>query len=763
MLRLSPISALLGSAFAVGVVPAVQAQQTALPTVEVIGATPIPGFDRPKDEVAANVQSVSKQALKDTGSGGLPELFGSQLQSVNVNEIQGNPYQADVNYRGFTASPLLGTPQGLSVYQDGVRVNEPFGDTVNWDLIPRNAIASIDLIPGSNPLFGLNTLGGALAIRTKDGFNFAGTGVEGYTGSFGRSAVTAEHGGNNGELGWYFTATRFKEDGWRDYSPSDLNQYFGKISHRSSKHELDLNISHAKSNLIGNGLTPLSFYEQDRSSIFTRPDNTQNQMTMVSLNGGYWLDDIHKLSGTIYARQNKVRTLNGDANDDFEDSANDGATGANGGLGIDEDTGVFNRTSTRQRGHGFSAQFAEIAEQRQYAFGTTYDRSRAKFRQSEQEGVLDATRAVVDVEDEEESVNIRGTTTTWSLFGTGTWKTTKDLSLTAAARYNHTSVRTTDNINPPGSPESLANDYTYVKVNPSLAAVFTLSPDITFYSNAQQGNRAPSPIELGCSNPQVACRLPNAMQADPRLEQVVTRSVEVGARGKFDMIRWNAAVFGANNYDDILFISAGATNPGLGYFDNFGKTRRAGLELGASADYGRFGWSARYTYLRATFESGACIVSEANSTAETDPRCTGDDEIRVNPGDRIPGIPEHSFKVSLNWRTTEWLTLGSDIAAYSGVYVRGNENNETEEGGKTAGFTVVNLVANADLGGGWTVFARMNNVFDKRYFTAGQLAENVFNANGTFRTNSDDWTNETFYAPGAPRAGWIGVRYRFGG
>lgn len=772
-LRQTPLARVIASTFAVGMSCTAVAQSVA-PAVEVIGTSPVPGLDRPIDEIPSNAQSIRRDALRDTGSAGLPELLGSQLQSVNVNEIQGNPYQADVNYRGFTASPLLGTPQGLSVYQDGVRINEPFGDSVNWDLIPRNAISSIDLVPGSNPLFGLNTLGGALAIRTKDGFSNAGTGIEGYAGSFGRSAVTAEHGGNNGELGWYFTTTRFEENGWRDHSPSDLNQYFGKISHRSSKHELDLSVTHAKSDLIGNGLTPQSFYDDRRASIFTRPDNSQNRMTMVALNGAYWLDDIHKLSGTVYVRQNHTRTLNGDANDDFEGSVNDGDCDpadftdpadiaectANQGAGANNETGIFNRTKTRQRGHGFSLQYAGITDEHQFALGTTYDRSRSTFSQTEQEGILDSTRSVVATEDEELDVSIRGSTRSWGVFGTSTWKVTPDAAISLSARYNHSTVKTVDRLDPSSS---LNSDYSYSKVNPGLGATYMLTPAVTLYGTIQQGNRAPSPIELGCSDPNEACKLPNAMQADPPLKQVVTRSIEVGLRGKTEQIRWNAAMFGSNNRDDILFVSASAANPGLGYFTNFGKTRRLGLELGASADYGRFGWNARYTYLRATFESGACIVSEANSTAETDARCTEDGEIRVNPGDKIPGLPEHALKFGLNWRALDWLTLGSDVAAYTGVYVRGNENNEHDGAGKTAGFTVVNLTANASLGGGWSLFARVNNLFDKRYFTAGQLAENVFNPNGTFRTNSDDWTDETFFAPGAPRAGWIGVRYRFGG
>ncbi len=741
-LRLKPLAALLGGLVTFG--PAIAAEPAVIaPKVEVVGTSPVPGLDRPKDEIPSNVQSIRRDRLRDTGAAGLPELLGSQLQSVNVNEIQGNPYQADVNYRGFTASPLLGTPQGLSVYQDGVRINEPFGDVVNWDLIPRNAIASMDLIPGSNPLFGLNTLGGALAIRTKDGFKDAGTGMEAYAGSFGRHAVTVEHGGNNGELGWYFTGTRFEEDGWRDLSPSDVNQFFGKLSHRSSKHELDLNITHANSDLIGNGLTPLSFYEQRRKSIFTSPDNTRNKMTMVALNGGYWLDDVHKVSGTLYARRNNVRTLNGDANDEFA------AAG--------DPEGVLNRTRTHQTGYGFSLQWAEILDDRQLAIGTTYDHSRTRFQQTEQEGDFNPDRSVNPTGIEEDpDPKLRGLSRTWSVFASGTWKPLPEAAISLSGRYNHTRVQATDMLD---STSSLNSDYTYSKINPALGATYSLTPTVTLYANAQQGNRAPSPIELGCSDPNQPCKLPNAMQADPRLDQVVMRSIEIGIRGIAGPIRWNAAAFGAVNRDDILFVASNTV--GQGYFKNFGKTQRSGVELGLSGDYGRLTWSAGYTWVDATYRSGECIVSPENSAQSA---ACGADNIRVGSGDRIPGIAAHSLKLGVNWQAAPWLRLGSDVVTHSGVYVRGNENNEHDENGKTAGFTVVNMLADVKLGAGWSAFARVNNVFNKRYFTAGQLGENPFvGANRSFDTDPNNWEDETFYAPGAPRAGWVGIRYRFGG
>jgi outer membrane cobalamin receptor len=146
--------------------------------VEIIGVTPLPGLGVPKDQVPANVQTARGAEIERSNAIDLSSFMNRKLGSVHINEIQNNPFQPDVNFRGFTASPLLGTPQGLSVYVDGVRLNQPFGDVVSWDLIPKSAISGIALMPGSNPLFGLNTLGGALSVQTKDGLKNPGTSVQ---------------------------------------------------------------------------------------------------------------------------------------------------------------------------------------------------------------------------------------------------------------------------------------------------------------------------------------------------------------------------------------------------------------------------------------------------------------------------------------------------------------------------------------------------------------------------------------------------------
>ena len=211
-----------------------------------IETTPLPGLNLKPEQVPAPVQTAVGADIEASGALDVSDFLNRRFNGVFVNEMQNNPFQPDLNYRGYTASPLLGTPQGLSVYMDGVRMNQPFGDVVSWDLIPRMAIGSTTLMPGSNPLFGLNTLGGALSIQTKDGRTSPGTTVRAIYGSSVRRAVEFEHGGSRaGGLNWYVAGNLFAEDGWRDDSPSNVGQLFGKLGWHQTNADTSLSVGYA--------------------------------------------------------------------------------------------------------------------------------------------------------------------------------------------------------------------------------------------------------------------------------------------------------------------------------------------------------------------------------------------------------------------------------------------------------------------------------------------------------------------------------------
>ncbi len=733
------------------------AEPLELASEEIVATTPLPGIGLSKDRLPANVQTLDEAQLRKLGGQSLAEALQRGLPSVNLNETQGNPYQADLNYRGFTASPLLGTAQGLSVFLDGVRVNEAFGDVVHWDLIPRSAIADMALVPGSNPLYGLNTLGGALALQTKRGDTHPGGSAEVYAGSFGRKGGAVQHGGQHEEFSWYLAAEGMEEDGWRDHSPSDVGQLFGKFAWTTATTDIALTLAHADNDLIGNGLLPESMHDRDHDAIFTYPDQTENRSHLMALSASHWLSDADRLSGTVYLRRTRTATLNGDGNDEYEDEYEEWEDA--GFIGDGPQSGVLNRTRTAQRAYGLALQWTRYAGDHQFAFGLSHDNTRASFHQSEQGGELTDERGILPTEDEEQANSLLGRTRTSSLYATDTWALSEALQLTGSLRYNRTRVVNSDRMG-----DDLDGDFTYRKLNPALGFAWQLQPALTVYGGFSQGNRAPTPIELGCADPQNPCSLPNAMAADPFLEQVVTRTLELGVRGQLaGGAEWNVTAFRSMNHDDLLFVGTGGSQ---GYFTNFGRTRRQGIELGLNGSYGAFDWRADYTYLQATFRSSACILAENNST-EGEGGCP-DDEIRIASGDHLPGLPKHNLKLGLDWNLNERLRLGTTLLAYSGQYVRGNENNhhqasgEFEGSGKLPGYAVLNLTADYRFARDWTLFGRVDNLFDKRYATSGALAENPFvGAGNAFADDPDGWRHEQFIAPGAPRAGWLGVRYQW--
>jgi iron complex outermembrane receptor protein len=280
----------------------------------IIGITPGgAGIDRKK--IPFPVQAANSDMLENSNATSIADFLKQNFSSISLNNAQNNPLQPDLQYRGFTASPLLGLAQGLAVYQNGVRINEPLGDAVNWDLLPQSAIQDITLVGGANPLFGLNSLGGSLAINMKNGFDYQGNSVEVSAGSFGRATSNFESGWNNGQVAYYVNVEYFDEDGWRDESASEAINLYSSIGWRADHTEINLNMQYADSDLIGNGAAPSQLLDIDREAIFTGPDITANDMQMLSLDLGHQVAANINFNGNIFYRQNKTDSFNGDGSE----------------------------------------------------------------------------------------------------------------------------------------------------------------------------------------------------------------------------------------------------------------------------------------------------------------------------------------------------------------------------------------------------------------------------------------------------------------
>jgi len=721
------------------------AEVVQLPAIEVIGTTPLPGLGIPLKDVPANVQIYTSKDLARQRQSNIAEFLEQNPTSVTVNSAQGNPFQPDISFRGFTASPLLGLPQGLSVFQDGVRINEPFGDVVNWDLIPQSAISSMQLLPGSIPAFGLNTLGGALAVYTKRGNDYPGGAIQAYGGSFGRSAIEFEQGGKHDHWDYFLTGNYFDDNGWAQHNPSRVKQLFGNVGYLTDKTDLVLSLTAADNTLQGTQTLPLSFFDDVRQA-YTFPDTNVNKLTFLTLKGSQVLGDGVLMGGNIYYRKYRNENVSSNVNDHFGD--------------VDPDTGEIDtvqatndRSVIDQESHGFGLQFTltgDIGQMKnQFVVGATGDFGTARFTQEAQDAEFTANRDTVSISDFALVTNAKTMNRYYGAFFADTLSLNEQWTLSVSGRYNRAWVKIEDQT---GTAPLLNGEHAYSRFNPAVGINFNPSAKLTTYASYSEGLRAPTPIELTCADPDAPCKLPNNFLADPELKAVVSRTVEAGARGKWgESSTWSASLYRTELDDDIQFISSGAGAVNAGFFQNVGKTRRQGVELAASTKWGALGMSVRYGYIDATFQSAFAENSPSNSTADEN------GTIQVNPGNRIPAIPQHSAKLRLDYDVSSRWSLGANVVYSGSTYARGDENNR-DIGGRVPGYTVVNLDTRYNVAKGLELFARVNNLFDKRYSNFGILGENFFNGpNHTF--DPDNAAMEQFRGVGAPRGAWAGVRY----
>ena len=718
-----------------------------LHTVEVVGVTPSAALGLPLSKVPGNVQSSASEDLAAHDTLDLSDFMKRALGSVNINDDQNNAFQPDVTYRGFVASPLLGSAIGLAVYQDGVRINEPFGDIVNWDLIPKSAVANIELIPGSNPLFGLNALGGSLSVRTKSGFEYPGSSASFYGGSFGRLSSEMEHGGSSGDYDWFVTGNVFHDDGWRPSSSTDIHNAFGKAGWENDNTDIDLSYTFADNTLHGVGPTPESLLSMDRSAIYTIPDETTNNLHFFNLQANRRINDIWGISGNAYYRQNSIGTFNSNVGNPDNDCTL--FAGFNMAQCLDSSNNLIavppasnQMTNSDQYSTGVTLQISNDAalfnRENNLVFGTSYDSGHTRFTEYDQDAVINTAREIVGITPFTLSNDLIAENEYIGFFGMDTLSVTPWWRVTASLRWTQAILDLKDQT---GLSPALNGHARFDRINP--AAGFTLDPfaalslpplmkEFTFYVNYNEGFRAPSPIELTCADPAAPCTLPNAIVSDPPLAPVIAKTMELGFRGEIDRwMHWNLGGYRTELSNDILFINAPSGGLNTGFFQNVGQTLRQGFEVGLHGTWKKLDWFTNYSFVDATYESNVVLQNALGPE-------------NVTPGDKIPGIPEQTFKFGLEYELRPGLFLGGDMQYASSQYVRGDDTNQLPQ---VPDYVVVNLDARYQFNKHVEFFGMINNVFDTDYETFGVINTNFF-------TGAD----ERFLGPGVPLGAWVGIK-----
>jgi len=725
------------------------------PTVEVVGTTPLPGIGTPINQVPGNVQAITGETIELQQPTNLSDFLNNNLGSVNVGSGQANEFVPDVNFRGFTASSQLGVPQGMSVFVDGVRVNEAFGDTVYWDLIPQQAISTINLIPGSNPVFGLNTLGGALSINTKSGKEYPGGSVILQGGSWERLNATAEFGAQQGAWDYYVMGNWFDEEGWREHSPSRIQQLFGKIGYETADFDADLSYSFADNELEGTQTSPLSLLDEDREVAYTYPDITKNRLDFINLRLSKVLADDKIVAGNVYYRHFKSNNFSSNVNDAFDGTGPGDA--CNGTPGDTQCPASNDKSEIDTDGFGGTLQVTLMrqlfARDNKFTVGASYDEGDTSFTQFEQEATFSADRGTVAEEEFELETDVDTTNRYYGIYVTDTFSINPITHLTLSGRYNWADVTIRNRSGNPAD-DDLNGEHSFNRFNPAVGLNWNPNAMLNTWASYNEGMRVPTAAELTCADPNDPCKLPNAFLADPPLDPVISKTFEFGTRGTLSP-NWSytASVYRTDLDDDIQFISASGSGT-LGYFQNVGDTRRQGLELGLAGRFGRLSVSGQYGYIDATFESAFTAASANNSSAD------GAGDIVVRPGDTIPGIAKHNIKVRADYAFTPKLSAGANFIYASDQYARGDENNQDEHG-KVPDYFVVNVDARYQITRQLQVFGRIANLFDTEYETFGVLGESFFNGPG-FTYDRTLAEPEQFRTPGAPRGVFVGVRYDFG-
>jgi iron complex outermembrane receptor protein len=765
------------------VVVAQQAPQDAhdLDEIVVVGVTPVPGFKVDKDKIPGNIQTLRSSDLTHNGAASVLGALDQQVGSVNFNDTLADPFQPEVLIRGFEASPVLGTPQGMAVYQNGVRVNEAFGDTVNWDLIPDIAIDRIDVLNATS-VFGLNALGGAVTVTMKNGFTYPGFDATLSGGSFNQRQAQAEYGVNDGSLGAYVAVNGLKEGGWRHFAQDQVKQYFLDLSFHTDTITSDLSYSRANNRLFGQGAAPVQSLAISPENVFTGPQNNIDNVDMITLNTAYNFTRTLALSNVVYLRNYRQTVANGDdsnyaacdddvapgllcdgdyvltdtAGQNIPDITNGGATiiGQNDFEAIHSQTwgGSLQFSSTEKVfGHGNS-----------FAVGATVDISSTDFFSGTWLGVIDASLTVLPspyfvatpegVDSTATPVSLNANNKYYGVYLTDTFDVIDALSVTVNGRYNIAKVDLADR-----NGDALNGNNRFTHFDPSAGVTYKIIPGLTVYGSYAINNRAPTASELECANPAAPCLLPTNLASDPPLNQVVSKTAEVGARGTLSdaslgKFGWDLSIYRTNSENDIYGI---ATSIASGFFQNVGSTRREGGDLDLTYQAERVSAYLQFSYLKATFRSALLEPSPAN------PFQDANGNIQVNVGDELPLIPKSRVKLGADVVVLSHWSVGGTLSYIGPSFYRGDEANLNPE---LPGYTVASLRTSYQFGKRLQVFANVQNLFDRRYSTYGILGDPTgvgapgVPAEGEF---GDPDVDPRFQSPAMPRAYFGGVKISF--
>lgn len=692
--------------------------------------------------VPAATYTLSSKELQNTRGFELVDNLLRQSPGVSINDVAGNPLQPEVDFRGFVASPVAGTPQGLAVYQNGIRINEAWGDNVYWDMIPNIAIDRSTVVTG-NPLFGLNAIGGAVVLDMKNGFTYQGLEIDGRGGSRGRRQGYAQFGKQVGPYAAYLAMEAMGDNGYRYFSGGHIKRLYGDVGYRGDRAEVHANVTLAGNKINGTGPAPVEDVTRNPWAVYTTPQSQKNTLSMFDLNGNVQASPSWKLFGDVHYRafsQARVdgnttefeceRPVDGEAPEPYCENDLGGPTSIPNFFGGTAQLGAVDRTWTRSRTIGGTVQATNddvyFGFRNKITFGASLDQGWSYFTASQELGVIPPTLAVQGINyyvDEMPSgvapVAVTAGNSYLGVYALDTLDLTDRLKVTAGARFNRAGISLHDLRG-----TALNGADVYTRINPVAGATYEVLPNTFAYGSYSEANRAPTPLELGCSDPARPCLIDTFLVADPPLKQVESNTTEIGMRGTIEIAKalpvaaayfpssltWSGGLYRTNNFNDILAVPSSIN--GRGYFTNAGSTRREGVEVALRYGDERLSAYANYTMTFATFRSTIVLGAPDNPLAQA----FGNGSIMVTPGANLSSVAPHRFKAGADYAVTPQWRVGGDVQYTAGSFIRGDEINV---GGRLPSYTMLNLRTSYQITPNLQVYGLFENVTNTRARTFG--------------------------------------------
>jgi outer membrane receptor protein involved in Fe transport len=685
---------------------------TTLETIEVTSsiaptAGPIIGSGIP-----ARISTVTGEAIDAWEPRLLADALAAQA-GISLYDDLGSPFKLNLSSRGFNAGPVVGLPPGISVFLDGIRQNEPDAAEVNFDLLPMEHVQRVELLSGSGSLLGPNSLGGAVNLITRRGNGPLNAELEASGGSYGSYSAEASVGGVTGKNWDYYVAGGYEnEDGWRQATGAENLNAFVNLGRRGSRRGISFQAFGAESRAETAGSLPESIFDVSPRTNFTVGDFEDLNQLQASLSG---YTQLGKSRGTFttYVRRTRAERFNVNQAPDN----NVRSFTANRTLGGNLDW----RWTTPRRNGSFSLRL-----------GADGASNRVNIQLIE-ENPADPGDVTLNTDVRSPSYDLAG----YALADLRI----DDVTFSGGFRYDYIHIPFQDVLDPAADTTN-----SFSRLSPRGGVSLDLGAGASVYGSVGQSFRAPAVLELACADETAACPLPFALGDDPPLDPVVATTFEIGGQVVRGPAIINGSVYRTNVRDDISFIQSEAA-VFEGFFDNIGTTRREGVELAVQLIPGdELSLYGNYAYTRATFRTAAEIFSIRADDAFVGAPLSG--ENNVQPGDRLPLVPDHQIKLGGLWSLPVGLQLGADFRFIGAQWLRGDEANETA---RLDGYVTTNLRAGFSRAD-WEVSAVVFNAFDSQ--------SAIF---GTFNENRQTGALERFLTPMNARSFKLVVRRAFGG